>query len=323
MFDNDFDENLKSSIKISKFWLNILENSSFFAKKVILTILLNLEDYENIKGVAVLPSSKMLTQLNIRREGYLGHLNELEKLGLTARLLNCKQKPLEDNQDVKHVRFYWSTKVCEQFEKSPNKKLYFQVSSSFVVDSIKLMKEFKINQKSYNSFFSLLFTFEVWDMPTFEINIKKLAKVAQLNRLIREEQKSKIKERLFQWLEKIKNAEIIVHWEYDEKAEKFLIKNKPKLPSYLPREGYLYVIASEHLVKLGFSANVEQRIKALERRDKEFKLLFKTKGSICTEKLYHRHLQNTGESYEKEFYPIKRLQEILDLLNKNLHTNLI
>ena len=35
MFDNDFDENLKSSIKISKFWQETLEKASFLAKEVL------------------------------------------------------------------------------------------------------------------------------------------------------------------------------------------------------------------------------------------------------------------------------------------------
>lgn len=223
--------------KISKFWQETLEKASFLAKKVLLTVLLDLEDPFSIDKSVTFPSTAVLSGLNIRREEFMKHLKELADLGLDVLLLNCKKKGITQDEKVKYLEFTWSFKIKEQFKKAPNKEIYFLFDSNFVTDSVKLLKESKVPQKSNNSFFSLLLTFEMWNMNHFEIHVKKLAKIAQLNRLIKGRQKAQIKETLFQWLEKLKIAKIIIDWQYDELTEKFSIikketktsKNKAKL----------------------------------------------------------------------------------------------
>lgn len=89
-------------------------------------------------------------------------------------------------------------------------------------------------------------------------------------------------------------------------------ETKKKLKS---QQGYVYLLDSGVVLKLGYSTNVKSRIKALQRWDGELELLITKKGTLDDEQKFHRYLKATGESFGDEWYPSYRKLEILSVLD--------
>lgn len=88
--------------------------------------------------------------------------------------------------------------------------------------------------------------------------------------------------------------------------------NKPKY--YRSSKGYIYLFASEQVLKLGFSTNPEKRIKDLQRWNGELEIIHTIKGTESKEKQLHKLLHQTGEYFGCEWYPVYRKHEILNLM---------
>lgn len=80
------------------------------------------------------------------------------------------------------------------------------------------------------------------------------------------------------------------------------------------KEGFIYLFEGSNVLKLGFSKDVHTRLKKLSRWDGELELITHKVGTISTEKILHRKLHLTGESFGDEWYPIYRKNEILALI---------
>jgi hypothetical protein len=90
-----------------------------------------------------------------------------------------------------------------------------------------------------------------------------------------------------------------------------------KKPEKKSLEGFIYVFESESKVlKVGFSRNIESRLKTLSRWENELILLTYVKSSINNEQKLHRVLHATGDFLGYEWYPISRKAEILEILPK-------
>ena len=95
------------------------------------------------------------------------------------------------------------------------------------------------------------------------------------------------------------------------KSKTFQVSTKEKRA----KQGYLYLLDSGTVLKLGYTANVEKRIRAIERWDGELELIATIRGTINLEQAIHRYLRATGEYYGNEWYPVSRKAEILNVLN--------
>jgi hypothetical protein len=83
-------------------------------------------------------------------------------------------------------------------------------------------------------------------------------------------------------------------------------------------KGLIYLFESNlGVLKLGFTKNVNQRLKGLQRWDGELSVIDVVKGTIRKEKNIHKILHATGDYYGEEWYPISRKEEILQVLNFN------
>ena len=83
--------------------------------------------------------------------------------------------------------------------------------------------------------------------------------------------------------------------------------------------GDIYVIEANNAIKLGYSSNVKNRLKTLQRWPSELELLCHIKGTLKQEQTLHYQLHNTGDYFGSEWYPLYRKQEILELLTKKLN----
>jgi hypothetical protein len=108
----------------------------------------------------------------------------------------------------------------------------------------------------------------------------------------------------------------------NEKARVFWNEYEPSLalkPSSKKRgktqQGYIYLFEGGNALKLGFTANVQQRLKTLSRWDGELELILYRKGSITVEQNIHRHLHRTGDFLGDEWYPLSRKFEIMQILD--------
>ena len=83
-------------------------------------------------------------------------------------------------------------------------------------------------------------------------------------------------------------------------------------------KGLIYLFESNlGVLKLGFTKNVNQRLKGLQRWDGELSVIDVVKGTIRGEKNIHKILHATGDYYGEEWYPTSRKEEILQVLNFN------
>ena len=80
--------------------------------------------------------------------------------------------------------------------------------------------------------------------------------------------------------------------------------------------GDIYIIEANNAIKLGYSSNVTNRLKTLQRWPSELELLCYIKGTLKQEQTLHYQLHNTGDYFGSEWYPLYRKQEILELLTK-------
>ena len=86
----------------------------------------------------------------------------------------------------------------------------------------------------------------------------------------------------------------------------------------LPKPGFIYLLEGSNCLKLGYSTNVEQRLKTLNRWIDELELVATVKGTIGTEKALHSTLHKTGDCLGEEWYPVYRKHEILGLMDVTL-----
>jgi hypothetical protein len=87
------------------------------------------------------------------------------------------------------------------------------------------------------------------------------------------------------------------------------------------KQGYIYLLEGSNALKLGYSTNVSQRLKALNRWKGELDIVAKVKGTINKEKTLHSILHNTGDYLGDEWYPVYRKHEILALLSSSTTVN--
>ncbi len=89
-------------------------------------------------------------------------------------------------------------------------------------------------------------------------------------------------------------------------AQKYTAKSK---------QGYIYLFEGVNILKLGYSTDVQVRLKSLSRWDGELELVATKKGNINKEKSLHRTLHLTGDCFGDEWYPSYRKNEILRLMD--------
>ncbi|HEY9702884.1 MAG TPA: GIY-YIG nuclease family protein [Allocoleopsis sp.] len=81
------------------------------------------------------------------------------------------------------------------------------------------------------------------------------------------------------------------------------------------QNGYIYLFEGSNILKLGYSSNVDLRLKVLSRWDGELELVAMKRGNINKEKSLHRTLHLTGDCFGDEWYPSYRKNEILRLMD--------
>lgn len=114
------------------------------------------------------------------------------------------------------------------------------------------------------------------------------------------------------------------------KALKFLTGEFPNLPDFskaltkkptsgvVKSFGNIYLIEDNFsLLKLGFTNNIDKRVKALQRWDGELSVVCFIKSTLYKEKQLHKLLHSTGLFFGEEWYPKTRKEEILELLKQN------
>jgi hypothetical protein len=67
-------------------------------------------------------------------------------------------------------------------------------------------------------------------------------------------------------------------------------------------------------VKLGFTNNIEKRLKNLQRWEGELSVICFIKSTLYKEKSLHKLLHSTGAFFGEEWYPRRRKDEIVELL---------
>jgi hypothetical protein len=80
------------------------------------------------------------------------------------------------------------------------------------------------------------------------------------------------------------------------------------------KTGYVYLLEGVDVLKVGFSTNIKNRIKTLQRWGGELSLLMQIKGDIPLERRLHSELHKTGKYFGDEWYPLSRRKEIIDLM---------
>jgi hypothetical protein len=106
---------------------------------------------------------------------------------------------------------------------------------------------------------------------------------------------------------------------HSEFGKAILESNKycqPKTQSKKRKQGYIYVFVGIEVVKVGFSTDVETRLRSLSRWSGELTPVLVLKGTQREEKNIHTYLANTGLVLGEEWYPGYRLEEICVYLKK-------
>lgn len=88
------------------------------------------------------------------------------------------------------------------------------------------------------------------------------------------------------------------------------------------RKGYIYVLEGINILKIGYSTNIEKRIKQLSRWSNELELIAKIEGTIGLEKSIHHTLHLTGDYFGDEWYPSYRKNEILSLIDESVDSQI-
>ena len=99
----------------------------------------------------------------------------------------------------------------------------------------------------------------------------------------------------------------------DIKIPKLIKATKKKKP----KKGYIYLFEASNFLKLGYSCNVENRLRALSRWENELEIVATIKGEIHLERSMHSVLHKTGDYLGDEWYPSYRKHEILQLMSTN------
>ena len=95
-----------------------------------------------------------------------------------------------------------------------------------------------------------------------------------------------------------------------KELEEYYFKIKKEQPV-----GLIYVMESQfQIIKVGFTTNIESRLKALSRWEGELRVLLTVESSIELEQKFHKALKDTGEVFGYEWYPYSRKEEILELV---------
>jgi hypothetical protein len=82
--------------------------------------------------------------------------------------------------------------------------------------------------------------------------------------------------------------------------------------------GNIYLIEDNFsLLKLGFTNNIDKRVKALQRWDGELSVICFIKSTLYKEKQLHKLLHSKGLFFGEEWYPKTRKEEIIELLKHN------
>jgi len=107
------------------------------------------------------------------------------------------------------------------------------------------------------------------------------------------------------------------NWVHPEIANEVSSWIRKKLPKSRTDVGYIYLIQASGYLKLGYSLNVDERLKSLSRWPGEAIIVGKIKGTQKQEIRLHSLLKKTGKVYGNEWYPIQRKDEILNRLTRN------
>lgn len=91
-------------------------------------------------------------------------------------------------------------------------------------------------------------------------------------------------------------------------------KTNTSKTDYSP-SGFIYVFESSlSLLKVGFTKNIKNRLKQLQRWDGELTIVDVIQATIYKEKNLHKLLHATGDYFGDEWYPINRKTEITTII---------
>jgi predicted transcriptional regulator len=114
------------------------------------------------------------------------------------------------------------------------------------------------------------------------------------------------------------NEKAIALWNKMSPNKPIIQRKKKKIER---KQGYIYLFEGINVLKLGFSTDVETRLKTLSRWEDELEIIAKKKGTITKEKSIHSILHQTGDYFGDEWYPLYRKHEILQLMDVTISCN--
>lgn len=104
---------------------------------------------------------------------------------------------------------------------------------------------------------------------------------------------------------KIQHKQIIEHNNIDDWV--YVFQELEKIKRTKSKKGYIYVLESNSKIKIGFSNNVEKRLKQHKTSNSDIKLIACYEGTLNEEKQLHIDLANysiAGEWYKKTVIPV-------------------
>lgn len=96
----------------------------------------------------------------------------------------------------------------------------------------------------------------------------------------------------------------------DDLENKHIIKrNTPQRGNKKKPKGYIYVCVLDGCIKVGFSTNVQRRLKSYRTSNTKVELLFTREGTLLEERLFHKKYNGGLEKYE-----LGRETKVIELL---------
>jgi hypothetical protein len=112
----------------------------------------------------------------------------------------------------------------------------------------------------------------------------------------------------------LKAIDLLPFFPIDSDKYKEVTRRKRQEKLQTKKSGFIYLLDSGTVLKLGYSTNVKSRIKSLQRWEGELELVTTVIGTLQNEQTLHQYLKATGDSFGDEWYPSYRKLEILNVL---------